>query len=131
VNIGGKILTNYLKELLSYRQWNMMDEFRMMDQVKEDLCFVSMDICQDLKNSRMAEKARIMAAFSNDNQRKTSSRPKLVFNIRPKDTNDTSVGILKRRFVLPDYQSIMKGFVKEESCSDSPEEQVIRYFHSF
>lgn len=33
LNIGGKLLTNYLKELVSYRQWNMMDEFLLMNQV--------------------------------------------------------------------------------------------------
>jgi hypothetical protein len=33
VNIGGKLLTNYLKEVVSYRQWNMMDEFKLMEQV--------------------------------------------------------------------------------------------------
>jgi hypothetical protein len=33
VNVGGKLLTNYLKETLSYRQWNMMDEFKLIDQV--------------------------------------------------------------------------------------------------
>ena len=34
VNIGGKLLTNYLKEVVSYRQWNMMDEFKIIDQVR-------------------------------------------------------------------------------------------------
>jgi len=34
VNLGGKALTNYLKELVSYRQWNMMDEYVLMDDVK-------------------------------------------------------------------------------------------------
>jgi hypothetical protein len=33
VNVGGKLLTNYLKEIISYRQLNMMDEFKLMDQV--------------------------------------------------------------------------------------------------
>jgi hypothetical protein len=33
LNIGGKLLTNYLKELVSYRQWNMMDEFLLMNKV--------------------------------------------------------------------------------------------------
>jgi len=33
LNIGGKLLTNYLKELVSYRQWNMMDEYLLMNQV--------------------------------------------------------------------------------------------------
>ena len=35
VNIGGKLLTNYLKEVVSYRQWNMMDEFKIIDQVRK------------------------------------------------------------------------------------------------
>jgi len=43
VNIGGKLLTNYLKELVSYRQWNMMEEFPLVDQVKEQLCYVAGD----------------------------------------------------------------------------------------
>ena len=25
-------MTNYLKEITSFRQWNMMDEFKLMDQ---------------------------------------------------------------------------------------------------
>lgn len=29
LNVGGKLLTNYLKEIVSYRQWNMMDEFEV------------------------------------------------------------------------------------------------------
>ena len=29
LNVGGKLLTNYLKEVISYRQWNMMDEFEV------------------------------------------------------------------------------------------------------
>lgn len=48
VNVGGKLLTNYLKEVISYRQWNFMDEFLLVDQVKEALCFVSQDFDADL-----------------------------------------------------------------------------------
>ena len=39
INIGGKHLTNLLKEIISYRHWNMMDEFTIVNQVKESLCF--------------------------------------------------------------------------------------------
>lgn len=41
INIGGKALTNHLKELVSYRQWNMMEETMVINAVKERLCFVS------------------------------------------------------------------------------------------
>lgn len=34
INIGGKSLTNYLKELISYRHWNMMDETHIINIIK-------------------------------------------------------------------------------------------------
>ena len=33
LNVGGKLLTNYLKELISYRQWNMMEEYFLINEV--------------------------------------------------------------------------------------------------
>lgn len=52
MDLGGKALTNYLKELVSYRSVNVMDESFIMDDVKEKLCFVSTDMARDLKISR-------------------------------------------------------------------------------
>lgn len=49
MNIGGKALTNYLKEVVSYRHWNVMDETYLMNLVKERLCFVSTDFAHDLE----------------------------------------------------------------------------------
>ncbi|KXZ55494.1 ARP6 protein [Gonium pectorale] len=49
INLGGKLMTNYLKELVSYRSLNMMDETYLMDSVKEQLCFVSQNVKADLK----------------------------------------------------------------------------------
>jgi Actin len=136
VNVGGKLLTNYLKEVVSYRQWNMMDEFKIIDQVsadgerhlfvviqievvhyitaanaslprclflckvKEDLCYVSKDFNGELlKSKRKAGSDLSIDAFGEH---------------------------LKKYFALPDYQSIMKGFVKRDDESLSAEEQVAR-----
>jgi len=49
VNVGGKILTNHLKEVISYRQLHVMEETYVMNQCKEDLCFMSTDFDRDLK----------------------------------------------------------------------------------
>lgn len=46
------MLTNYLKELVSYRSVNVMDESFIIDDVKEKLCFVSLDVQRDLKIAR-------------------------------------------------------------------------------
>ncbi|KAA8535125.1 hypothetical protein F0562_030128 [Nyssa sinensis] len=52
LDLGGKALTNYLKELVSYRSVNLMDETFLMDDVKEKLCFVSLDVARDLQIAR-------------------------------------------------------------------------------
>lgn len=103
VNIGGKLLTNYLKTIISYRQWNMMDEFKLMDQVKEDLCFISLDFQNELKKLK--------------NSRNNSQ-------LQCKDPFNTR---LKKYFVLPDFQKVNRGFVKPDDEPLRPQdgEQVL------
>lgn len=50
--MGGKLLTNQLKELVSFRQWNMMEETHVMNEVKETCCYVSSDTHRDLEICR-------------------------------------------------------------------------------
>lgn len=52
LDLGGKALTNLLKELVSYRSVNVMDESFIIDDVKEKLCFVSLDVDRDLLIAR-------------------------------------------------------------------------------
>lgn len=54
VNMGGKALTNYLKEIVSYRQWNMMDETYLINHVKEKLCYVAEDYLAELNIAKFA-----------------------------------------------------------------------------
>ncbi|POM81480.1 Actin-like protein [Phytophthora palmivora] len=49
INVGGKLLTNYLKEIVSYRQWNVMDDTPVINELKETLCYCSMEFESDLK----------------------------------------------------------------------------------
>eukprot|EP00938_MAST-03A_sp_MAST-3A-sp1_P000649 g649.t1 len=56
VSVGGKLLTNYLKELVSYRAYNMMEDTYLMNRIKQELCFVSSDIMNDLRKSSEANK---------------------------------------------------------------------------
>ena len=51
LDIGGKFLTNYLKELVSIRHYNMLDETHLMNEVKESICFVSEDFKRDLERT--------------------------------------------------------------------------------
>lgn len=88
VEIGGKVLTNNLKEIISYRQLNVMDETYVINQAKEDACFVSQNFNEDMKQAKS----------------------KIGENKIVKD------------YVLPDFTSIRRGFVREPQPVDENEE---------
>jgi actin-related protein len=54
LDVGGKLLTNYLKEILSFRHLDLKNSDRLIKQIKEDLCFVSQNLMQDMRCKRGA-----------------------------------------------------------------------------
>lgn len=52
IDVGGKALTNHLKDVISYRQLHVLDETFVMNQCKEDSCYVSLDFDADLNECR-------------------------------------------------------------------------------
>ncbi|KAL8690419.1 MAG: hypothetical protein Q9218_004131 [Villophora microphyllina] len=51
LDVGGKLLTNYLKELLSVRHYNLMNEEHLVNEAKEKVCFVSNHFRNDLERA--------------------------------------------------------------------------------
>ena len=86
LTVGGKILTNYLKELVS-TSFNMSDETHMMNQVKEQICFVSQDFRGDMDR-----------AWKGD-----STHPNMAL--------DPEKGIFVD-YVLPDYSARREGTIR-------------------
>ncbi|WEW59384.1 Actin- protein 6 [Emydomyces testavorans] len=58
LEIGGKFLTNYLKELISIRQYNVLDETYVINEVKEAVCYVSHDFAGDIEKTKRGNKKR-------------------------------------------------------------------------
>lgn len=56
IDIGGKFLTNYFKEMVSIRHYNMIDETHVMNEIKEAVCFVSSDFSADLEKTKRLKK---------------------------------------------------------------------------
>ena len=73
-------------------------------QVKESLCYVSQSFLSELEHARIASKA---------GRGSTTSR-----------ALDNLGGALKKQFVLPDFHSVMKGFVKPDDQPADSTEQV-------
>ncbi|XP_026755912.1 actin-related protein 6 [Galleria mellonella] len=89
IDVGGKVLTNHLKEILSYRQLNVMDETYVINQVKEDSCFVSQNFMGDME----------------------IAKKKVSENTIVKD------------YVLPDYTTIRRGYLRDVVKPDEDLEQ--------
>jgi len=49
IDVGGKLLTNHLKDIISYRQLHVLDETFVMNACKEDCCYVSTDFNSDIE----------------------------------------------------------------------------------
>ncbi|ODQ65460.1 actin-like protein ARP6 [Nadsonia fulvescens var. elongata DSM 6958] len=86
LDIGGKLLTNYLREIISFRHYNMMTETALINEVKERTCFVSTAFEQDME---------------------------IANRIKSKSTADS---VLEINYVLPDYRTGTKklGYVLEK-----------------
>lgn len=92
LDLGGKFLTNYLKETMSIRQMDVRDETHLINQMKEDVCYVSSDFRADLESIGRGTLA----------VRKKASTGK----------DDIVVD-----FVLPDYSTRMRGEVRPHDPS--------------
>ncbi|KAI6657381.1 Actin-related protein 6 [Oopsacas minuta] len=95
IDVGGKFLTNQLKDLISYRQINVSDETYVINQVKEDTCFVSGDLYKEMKVCRDE-----MTAF--------------------RDTNRFPNSGIFIRYILPDFAGTNRGYIHDplskEAC---------------
>ncbi|KAM0747716.1 actin-domain-containing protein [Meredithblackwellia eburnea MCA 4105] len=52
LEVGGKLLTNYLKEIISYRQLYMMDQTLVVEKAKQECCYVTTQWEKDSERAR-------------------------------------------------------------------------------
>ncbi len=94
------------QDIISYRQIHVLEETYVMNACKEDSCFVSLDLNEDLKIASEDAKVRVKKnAESSSAQFRTA-----------------------RDYVLPDFTQLRRGFLKsaEETGRPAEGEQTIR-----
>lgn len=89
LDIGGKFLTNYLKEQLSVRAFYAMDETYVVNELKESVCFVSEQFSRDINATWKGGR---------------------------RDTREVDTSIVVD-YVLPDYETIHHGIIKPHDPS--------------
>ncbi|KAF2019706.1 Actin/actin-like protein [Aaosphaeria arxii CBS 175.79] len=87
LEVGGKLMTNYLKELSSLRHYNMMEETYLLNEIKEAISFVSPSAHQFAKDLDRTWKGRLGDKRTLD--------PDIVVD-----------------YVLPDYEQSVHGYAR-------------------
>ncbi|KAG8439466.1 hypothetical protein GDO86_005614 [Hymenochirus boettgeri] len=107
INVGGKVLTNHLKEIISYRQLHVMDETHVINQVKEDVCYVSTDFLKDMEIAKLkGEENTVMADyvlpdFSTIKKGFCKPREEMVFSGKP-TAGEQILRLTNERFAVPE-----------------------------
>ncbi|KAI9532666.1 Actin- protein 6 [Dissostichus eleginoides] len=107
VNVGGKLLTNHLKEIISYRQLHVMDETHVINQVKEDVCYVSQQFFKDMEISQMKGEENtvvrdyVLPDFSSIKKGFCKPREEMVFSGKYK-TGEQILRLANERFAVPE-----------------------------
>uniref|UniRef100_A0A1I8B0X9 Actin-related protein 6 n=1 Tax=Meloidogyne hapla TaxID=6305 RepID=A0A1I8B0X9_MELHA len=101
IDIGGKALTNQLKDWISYRQLNVADETYVINCCKEDVCFVSTDFQEDMKNWRSKRLDYLLPDFVTL-MRGEIFNPKSSMSSSQKYINTQKLSLGVERFALPE-----------------------------
>ncbi|XP_023208127.1 actin-related protein 6 isoform X1 [Xiphophorus maculatus] len=107
INVGGKLLTNHLKEIISYRQLHVMDETYVINQVKEDVCYVSQQFYKDMEIAQMKGEENtvmrdyVLPDFSAIKKGFCKPREEMVFSGKYK-TGEQTLQLANERFAVPE-----------------------------
>ena len=111
IDLGGKLFTNYLKEVVSYRQLNVMDETYVMNQVKEDACFVSQNFYLDMEIAKRRGAANtivreyVLPNFSTQRRgfvREQVTKSSSLLQQQQQQTDEQSLRLANERFSIPE-----------------------------
>ena len=64
IDVGGKLLTNHLKHLVSFRQWEMVDQTHIVNAVREACGYISMDYKSDLETCKWVSRVGTIEIFT-------------------------------------------------------------------
>ena len=88
LDVGGKLLTNYLARVLSLRHYDMRNEAYIVNEMKEAACYVSLDFKGDLERSWKGTRGERREAY-------------------------LSGGGVAKDYVLPDFHTRLQGVVRD------------------
>lgn len=104
-------MTNQLKELVSFRQWNMMDETYIMNHVKESCCYVSQNFKGDLE--KCTRFASHVFSYSCSHLLHKQGRA------------DPKSNPIVQEYILPDLSTNRKGHIRQPDDIVAENDQIL------
>ncbi|KAH8201462.1 hypothetical protein TruAng_004386 [Truncatella angustata] len=95
LDVGGKLLTNYLTRLLSLRHYDMRNDTYIVNEMKEQACYVSRDFKGDLEKTWKGTRGD------------------------PRRQDFLAGGGIAKDYVLPNFHSTSKGIVRDYDPSQA------------
>ncbi|ANB14395.1 Arp6p [Sugiyamaella lignohabitans] len=102
INIGGKHLTNYLKETVSFRYYNMMEETFLMNVIKERVCFVSLKYQLDLEEAHINKRKSLLRIDYALPDYRTSKLGHIVKGATSSNDSNQVLTLTNERFTIPE-----------------------------
>ncbi|KAK5193835.1 Actin-related protein 6 [Exophiala xenobiotica] len=102
LDCGGKHLTNLLKEIISVRHFDLHQDTKIVNDIKEDVCFVSNDFRGDLEKTWNGNKGHHTAVSAKRQEGEADG----AMDVDQK----SSIEEVRVDYVLPDGIHLLKGF---------------------
>jgi actin-related protein 6 len=109
LDFGGKHLTNLLKEVISVRHFDLHQDTKIVNDIKEDVCFVSDDFRRDLE--------RTWKGNADRRQKATPSKPQDEDHAMDLDRPASRDEELRVDYILPDGIRLLRGFSRPHDSS--------------
>lgn len=105
LDFGGKHLTNLLKEIISVRHFDLHQDAKIVNDIKEDVCCVSEDFKGDLEKTWKGNKGRQKAPPAKDKDGD--------FDMNDKPSDDE----VRVDYILPDGVHLLRGFSRPHNAT--------------
>jgi actin-related protein 6 len=137
LDFGGKHLTNLLKEVISVRYFDLHQDVKVVNDIKEDVCFVSQDFKADMEKTwkgnigrQKVVKTRPPTPPDNDDSEEDAMETDEVPNSLPAPASSDLDPTLSIDYILPDGLHIKRGFARPHNPLASRSNKNKRKIHA-